>query len=303
MKFPSYLQKGDVVAIACPSGHMPEERVFFARKCLEHWGFEVWTGPNVGHGEYYFSGTDTERLRELQYFMDHPKVKAILMGRGGYGLSRIIDSLNFDAFGLFPKWICGFSDITVLHAHLQSVAGFGSLHSAMCGAFLADNWEAPHIVSLYRALCGEPFLDIRYPCHPYNRTGEADGELVGGNLAILAHLTGSVSQLDTRGKILFLEDVGEYLYNIDRMMLNLKRAGLLKGLAGLVCGGFSELKDTTRPLGIGVYEIIAQHVSEYDYPISFGLPCGHEEVNFTLQLGKKYHLLVKSDESHFYPEN
>lgn len=288
---PPYLQPGDTIGITCPSGYLPAERIIFARKTLEHWGYNVITGSTVGSSHYYFSDTDERRLFDLQTLLDNPDVKAILMGRGGYGLSRIIDQIDFTAFCDNPKWICGFSDITLLHSHIQAKYGIATLHSPMCGAFREDNAGSPEIRSVLQSWTGQPFS---YPIEPneHNKPGLASGTVVGGNLAILAHVSGSASQMDTREKILFIEDIGEYLYNTDRMLINLKRAGMLDGLKGLICGGFTDMKDTERPFGQDIYEIIKDKVSAYDYPVCFGFPAGHQDINYTLGLGMEYELMV-----------
>lgn len=292
---PPYLKKGDTIGITCPSGYLPAERTIFAKKTLEAWGYKVVTGSTVGSGHYYFSDTDERRLYDLQSMLNNTDIKAILMGRGGYGLSRIIDKIDFTQFIQHPKWICGFSDISVLHSHIQAQFGISTLHSPMCGAFTEEHETHPHILSLQQLWTG---ATVDYPLHPheYNRVGTASGVLVGGNLAILAHLSGSSSQMDTNGKILFIEDIGEYLYNIDRMLLNLKRAGLLSGLKALVCGAFTDVKDTERPFGQHIYEIIREKVIEYNYPICFDFPAGHIDINFTLALGMNHELSISEQE-------
>lgn len=294
---PPYLKQGDTIGITCPSGYLPPERIIFAKRTLEEWGYQVITGSTVGSGHYYFSDTDDRRLFDLQVMLDNPDIKAILMGRGGYGLSRIIDRIDFSRFLEHPKWICGFSDITVLHSHIQARYGIATLHSPMCAAFKEDNATAPEIASLQQAWTGVP---TAYPLQPteYNRSGKGTGVLTGGNLAILAHLSGSVSQVDTRGKILFIEDIGEYLYNIDRMLMNLKRAGMLAGLKGLVCGGFTDMKDTERPFGQELQELIRDKVNEYDYPVCFDFPSGHQDINYTLRMGMEHELLVSDETVH-----
>jgi muramoyltetrapeptide carboxypeptidase len=263
MIIPPYLQPGDTIGITCPSGYLPKERVITAKEALERAGYQVLLGRTVGTEHFYFSDNDDRRCYDLQQMLDNPEVKAILMGRGGYGLSRIIDRLNFEKFVQRPKWICGFSDITVLHSHIARQWGIATLHSPMCGAFRDDVDQAIHLNSFFQTLKGA-YPEYPIEVNPYNRAGHAEGVLVGGNLAMLAHLSGSVSQQVTEGKILFLEDIGEYLYNIDRMLLNLKRAGMLNQLAGLVCGGFTDVQDTERPFGQNIYEIIRDKVEAYD---------------------------------------
>lgn len=287
--FPRFLKAGDTVAITCPSGYLAYEDAEAAISCLRSWGLNVVVGDTLGSAFHYFSAPDEQRRSELQDFMDDPGIRAILMGRGGYGMSRIIDRLDFRKFRKQPKWINGFSDITVLHSHLQARYGIASIHGPMCNAFKDRTPERPHLLSLKKALFGE---DYTFPLrsHPRNRPGKGAGPLLGGNLAILAHLCGSRSQLDTRGAILFIEEIGEYLYNVDRMLITLKRAGMLKGLKGLILGGFSGLKDTSRPLGADLYELVLSLVEEYSFPVCFDFPAGHIEENYALCLGRELRL-------------
>ena len=288
---PPFLKQGSVIGITCPSGYVSSDRVAHAIAVLEKWGFKVKQGKTIGTEHFYFSGTDDERLADLQEMMDDPEIDAILMGRGGYGMSRIIDDLNFISFLKKPKWICGFSDITVLHNHLQATYDMPSLHSPMCGAFKPETENETYIKTLFACLTGQP-LQYNTPQSPFNRTGTAEAILTGGNLAILAHLTGSISEVDTTGKILFIEDIGEYLYNADRMLLNLKRAGKLDHLSGMIVGGFTEMQDTERPFGQSIEEIIWDKVKEYDYPVCFNVPTGHQDINYTLTLGATHKLVV-----------
>lgn len=294
MILPPPLQPGDTIGITCPAGYVAHERIAHCTEVLARWGFKVQVGRTVGTGQFYFSGKDEERLADLQDMLDDSNVKAILMGRGGYGTSRIIDALDFTRFRAQPKWICGFSDITVLHSHIQATTGIATLHSPMCGAFTAASEETYYIQSLRKALTGEP-LRYTFSPSPYNRTGETEGILVGGNLAILAHLSGSASQLDTKGKLLFIEDIGEHLYNIDRLLLNLKRSGQLSHLAGLLVGSFTDLQDTERPFGQTLEEIVWDKVAEYDYPVAFKVPCGHDTENISLMLGTTHRLEVDAN--------
>lgn len=296
MKFPPYLKKGDTIGIVAPAGFMPIDRIQACIETLDSWGYNVELGSTThSQSENYFSGTDAERLHDLQLMLDSKKVKAILCARGGYGLSRIIDQLNFKKFRKHPKWIVGFSDITVLHAHLQRRYKIASIHAPMAAAFMNEGSSNPYVQSLKNALEGEK---ATYECTggPYNVKGQAKGELIGGNLTLLAHLTGTASEIKTRGRILFLEDVGEYLYNIDRMLLQLKRSGRFDQLAGLVIGGFTENKDTERPFGKEVHEIIHEQVKDYSFPICFGFPVSHEKENFALKIGARYHLSVEEVE-------
>lgn len=288
---PEYLKQGSVIGITCPSGFVSQERVAYAVTVLQQWGFKVKLGDTIGKGDFYFAGTDEERLADLQKMMDDPEIDAILMGRGGYGMSRIIDNVSFAHFKENPKWICGFSDFTVLHSHIHAQYDIQTLHSPMCGAFKPETEQAPHVLSVLHALTGQT-MAYNMPPSIYNRAGRAEAILTGGNLAILAHLTGSVSEMDTDGKILFIEDIGEYLYNADRMLLNLKRAGKLNKLAALVVGSFTEMQDTDRPFGQTIEQIVADKVKEYDYPVCYNFPAGHQEVNFALTLGAVHTLEV-----------
>lgn len=289
---PPYLQKGDTVAIVCPAGYMPAEKVQTAVQTLMSWGYSVKIGSSVGGDSCtYFSGTDAERLADLQLALDDVNVKAILCGRGGYGTGRIIEQIDFSAFVQSPKWLIGFSDITVLHSHIFSNYGISTLHAPMAGAFNDGGAEREYVLSLKQALEG---ITSAYPGpdHPFNKLGTATGQLVGGNLALLAHLVGSSSDLNTDGKLLFIEDVGEYLYNIDRMMYQLKRSGKLDNLAGLIIGGFSDCKDMERPFGKTVFEIINDIVKDYNYPICFDFPVSHTEKNYALKIGQEYMLRI-----------
>jgi len=288
---PPYLKQGSVIGITCPSGYVSRERVAYAIKVLTHWGFTVKVGNTVGAEHYYFSGTDEQRLADLQAMLDDPTIDAILMGRGGYGMSRIIDDIDFTKFLQRQKWICGFSDITVLHNHLQARYLVPCLHSPMCGAFKPETENEDYLKSFYAALTGE---SIYYHTPPslYNRFGVTEAILTGGNLSLLTHLMGSASEVDTEDKILFIEDIGEHLYKIDRMLLTLKRAGKLDNLKGLILGGFTEMEDTERPFGQAIEEIIWDKVKEYDYPVCFNFPCGHQDVNYTLTLGMAHKLIV-----------
>jgi len=291
IRIPPYLQKGDTIGIVCPSGYMPKEKAETCIEVLQQWGYRVKPGKTLGNQFHYFSGTDAERLQDLQDMLDDKEVKAILCGRGGYGMSRIIDQLDFTQFKKDPKWLIGFSDITVLHAHVYQKLKIASLHAPMAAAFNDGEYEKEFVQSLRKALKGAV---SNYSCEPHllNRAGKAEGELVGGNLSLVAHLIGSVSSFQTKGKILFLEDVGEYIYNIDRMMIQLKRNGLLHQLAGLIIGGFTEIKGTTTPFGSDVFSVIHSQVKEYAYPVCFDFPVSHEKNNYTLKVGVRHALTV-----------
>lgn len=292
VKIPPYLQPGNTIALVCPSGYMAIEKAQTCIDVLQQWGYKVKVGTTVGsQSANYFSGTDEERLVNFQQILDDEEVHAVLCARGGYGLTRIIDYINFKKFKKNPKWVIGYSDITVLHSHIYTNYGIATLHSPMAAAFNDGGFNNQYVQSLKQVLAGKR---IKYECatHEFNKKGEAVGELVGGNLAMLAHMVGTQSDIKTKGKILFIEDVGEYLYNIDRMMRQLKRSGKLNKLAGLIIGGFSDTKDTDRPFGQTVYEIIQDVVKEYDYPVCYGFPVSHEKENYALMVGQGYKLKV-----------
>ncbi len=294
MKIPPYLKQGDKIGIVAPSGFMPIEKMQACIDTLDSWGYTVELGSTThSNSENYFSGTDEERLNDLQQMLDNKEIKAVLCARGGYGMSRIIDKLSFKKFRKNPKWVIGFSDITVLHAHIFSKYKIASLHAPMAAAFNEGEFN-PYIQSLKDALDGQRAL---YDCapHEFNRYGEGSGVLVGGNLSLLAHLVGTPSDVNTKNKILFLEDVGEYIYNVDRMLLQLKRSGKLDKLAGLVIGGFSDSKDTDRPFGKTAYQVIHQQLKDYDYPICFAFPVSHEKENYALKIGVEYSLNVNAE--------
>jgi len=292
IKIPPYLQKGDTIGLVCPAGFMPVEK---ASECIrvinEDWGFTTKVGITIGQQYHYFSGIDEERIEDLQHMLDDENVKAILCARGGYGLSRIIDKIDFTNFKKNPKWIIGFSDVTILHSHIYRNYSISTLHAPMANAFNEDGFKNEFVQSLLHVLEGKK---IKYQCkkHEFNKKGEGIGELVGGNLALLAHLVGTESDLKTKGRILFIEDVGEYLYNVDRMIYQLKRSGKLDKLAGLIVGGFTDMKDTERPFGQTAFEIIRDAVAEYDYPVCFDFPVSHGKENYALKIGVGYKLKV-----------
>lgn len=291
IKIPPYLQKGDTIGIVCPSGYMPHEKAATCIEVLTQWGYKVLVGKTLGNQFHYFSGTDAERLQDLQGMLDNKDVKAIVCARGGYGMSRIIEQLDFKQFTKNPKWLIGFSDITVLHAHVYRQYNTASLHAPMAAAFNDGEYEKVFVQSLRKSLSGAM---ANYSCSPHvlNRVGKVEGRLIGGNLSLVAHLIGSASAFKTKGRILFLEDIGEYLYNIDRMMIQLKWNGMLDELAGLVIGGFTDIKDTTIPFGTDVLSVIKEHVAEYTYPVCFDFPVSHEKNNYALKIGVKHVLTV-----------
>ena len=287
---PPYLKKGDKIGIVACARKIAREEIQPAVDILNNWGLEVVLSKNLFHIDNQYSGTDDERADDLQIMLDDPSVKAVISARGGYGTMRIIDKIDFTKFKQNLKWVIGYSDITVLHSHIHNF-GIETLHATMPINFI-KNTEA--IETLRKALFGES-LDYKIEQHLLNRKGAAEGELIGGNLSLLYALTGSVSDIDTTGKILFIEDLDEYLYHIDRMMMNLKRSGKLKGLVGLVVGGMTDMKDNTISFGKTAEEIILDVVKEYNYPVCFNFPAGHVDRNLTLIFGRKVRLEVSDN--------
>jgi muramoyltetrapeptide carboxypeptidase len=290
MKTPPYLKKGDKIGIVASARKISKEEVQPALEILASWGLEAVLGKNVFKEEHQFSGTDKERTEDLQMMLDDPSVKAVISARGGYGTIRIIDNIDFSGFRKEPKWIIGYSDITVLHSHIHN-SGIETIHATMPINF-TKNAEATE--TLRKALFGEK-LSYEAELHSMNRNGKAQAELVGGNLSLLYALSGSVSDIDTKGKILFIEDLDEYLYHIDRMMINLKRSGKLSQLAGLIVGGMSDMKDNAVPFGKNAEEIIMDAVKEYNYPVCFNFPAGHIDKNLAIVLGRKVKMEVNGN--------
>lgn len=298
---PRYLKPGDTIGITCPAGSITEEEIQPARLQMMDWGFAIKLGDTVGKKDFTFGGTDEERAKDLQQMLDDPKINAIMCARGGYGFVRIIDKLDFSKFHAKPKWIIGFSDVTVLHCHLNRNYGIASIHSKMCNSF-PDDWNKAEpiqietILSIKQALTGERMKYSAAP-NPQNRTGRVEGTLVGGNLKLIETLAGTRSDLYTAGKILFVEDTGEYLYSIDRMFWNLKRTGKLGKLAALIVGGFKiKPDDPGEEFGRTVQEIVLEKVKPYRYPVCFDFPVGHQRNNYALKCGMRHRLVVKEDD-------
>lgn len=281
---PKPLKKLDTIGILSTARSFTEEEVAPAARLFEAAGFRVKLGETAGKVHGQFAGTDEERLADFQQMLDDPEVKAIVCARGGYGTARIVDGIDFSRLRQQPKWVCGYSDVTVLHNHLQGQVGVASLHSTMPLHQFKENQDEESFRSLLRALRGEP-LHYEWPLHPLNRNGSFRGPLTGGNLSILYNLTGTPSEVDWAGKVLLIEDVDEYLYHIDRMMVTLKRAGKLANLAGLLVGGMTDMNDNATPFGKSAEEIIFEHVGEYSYPVLFGFPSGHGWQNRAVVMG------------------
>lgn len=301
IKMPAYLKKGDIIGITCPAGFITLAEIQPSLIKIKEWGFEALIGNTVGKRDFTFGGTDEERRLDFQQMLDDDSVKAILCARGGYGAVRIIDKLDFKKFISKPKWIIGFSDITVLHSHLNTNFGISSIHSKMCNSFpddwnLAEPVQRDSIDSIKNCLAGQQMNYLIVP-NLKNKTGVGRGALVGGNLKTLETLSGSKSDLDTTNKILFVEDTGEYLYSIDRMFFNLQRSGKLAKLAGLIIGGFKIKKDDAGDeFGKTLEEIVLEKVASFNYPVLFDFPVGHQKNNFALKCGVQHTLSVKINE-------
>ena len=289
---PAPIRPGETVGITCPAGFMTKERTDVCVQRLADWGYQSVLGETLfSSSANYFSGTDDERAADFQRMLDDPSIRTILFGRGGYGMSRIIDRLDFTEFLKNPKWIAGYSDITVLLAHLYTRYGIASLHSPMAGAFQDFPDDNKYLPALREMISGGR-MDYMVDADSRNKPGEAVGPLLGGNLALFTHLMGTPSFPDLTGAILFLEDVGEQLYNIDRMLRQLKRGGQLDRLSGLIFGGFTECKDTDRPFGQDVSQILQAVVADYEFPICYDFPVSHTGRNYPLKYGVRARLIV-----------
>ncbi len=297
-KRPPYLKRGDTIGITSSAGFITIEEIQPAKQLMENWGFKVMVGATIGKRDYSFGGTDAERAGDLQAMLDDREIKAIMCARGGYGMVRIVDALNWTAFRQRPKWFIGFSDATVLHSHIHTNCMIATLHSKMTNSF-PDDWtkaepiEVDTINSIHDALTGRR-MTYSVIANAYNKMGVAEGILVGGNLKLLETLSGTKSDISTTGKILFIEDTGEYLYSIDRMLWHLQRTGKLKGLKGLIVGGFKvKPDDEGEEFGRTVNDIVLQRVKDFNYPVCFDFPVGHQRANFALKCGVKHQLTVK----------
>lgn len=289
IKQPRYLKKGDKVAIVCPAKKLPKS-IASGIAILESWGLEVVRGQTLSAAYHQFAGDDALRAADIQGFLDDPEIRAIIAGRGGYGTIRIIDELDFTLFNEDPKWIVGFSDITVLLSHVYAALNTQSIHAQMPYTF--DDATPASLESLRKALFGE-LNEYSYQSSFPNRIGQAEGVLIGGNLTLLVMVQGSPSEMDYTDKILFLEDVGEYEFSIDRMMRMLKRSGKLAGLKGLIVGAFNEIKIEDIPFGSSPEQVIWEVVKEYDYPVCFNFPVGHIDNNMAMVVGQEVKMSVE----------
>lgn len=291
MKTPQFLKPNDKIAIVCTARKFSEQDAQPAIELLKSWNLVPVLGSTIGLDNFQLGGSDLERAADFQAQLDNPEIKAIWIARGGYGSVRIIDKLNFDKFLENPKWIIGFSDITVFHSHVNNLR-VSTLHAIM--PFSVPNTVETSIESLRKALFGESLI-YEIPTQKSNRIGKAEGELVGGNLSIIYSLLGSPSSIDTKDKILYIEDLDEYLYHLDRMMQNLKRNGYFNNLRGLIVGGMTDMHDNAIPFGLDAVGIISEIASEFDFPICFDFPAGHVKDNRALRLGEQVSLEVSEE--------
>lgn len=289
MKHPLYLRKGDVVGVVSPAGSIPPSVLSEGIRILEFWGLVVKVGSHALCVNGVYAGMDQERASDLQLFLDDPDVKAIFCTRGGYGTVRLLDYLNFEGFSKNPKWIVGFSDITVLHAHIQKLFQIPTLHAPMLKSF---DTSTPALDYLYKALFGEP-VSYQWQGALLNRAGRTQAPIVGGNLSVLYSLRGTPAEVNLCGKILFIEDLNEYYYHLDRMMMNLKYGGLLASLSGLLVGQFTSMMNGVDTYNKTAEEIIKEHVEEYTYPVAFGFSAGHIPNNLPLFMGMNAKLKVE----------
>jgi len=291
MKIPPSIKPGDKIRIVSPAGNVTEQQVLPAAEWLQNQGYKVELGKHVFANHFQFAGTDKQRLDDLQTALDDPETAAIICSRGGYGTVRIIRQIDFTNFVANPKWLVGYSDITILHSCLNS-SRVATIHGVMPKYFFDNEGRtSENLESLMRLLTGGNAV-YSFKNSENNRTGKVTAELVGGNLSIISSMQGTTCELKTDGKILFLEDIDEFLYHTDRMIHQLKLSGKLENLAGLVLGDFTEMKDNESPFGKTIHEIIMDAVQEFEYPVCFGFPAGHDKKNLALAFGINWDLDV-----------
>ena len=295
---PPYLKAGDTVAIVAPSGVLKNrtDEITRAKKLLESWQLKVIVGAHVFSKDDHFAGTDQERCEDFQNALDNPSVKAIWSARGGYGTVRILDKLDYSKFLEQPKWIIGYSDITALHNQIHT-KGIESIHAIMCVSLPEDLLEIKESIDSFKAaIFGKP-ISYTLKGSKYNRTGNASGQLVGGNLTILHTMLGSNTSIDVSGKILFIEEIGEYKYHIDRMLQSMKRAGYFDNCKGLIVGDMSKMRKNTTLWGTSVEQLVLDALADYNFPIAFHMPAGHEDDNRAMIMGRTIQLAVNSSQS------
>lgn len=295
---PHHLIAGDTVAIVAPSGILKNRQAEVNRAValLKSWGLYATVGKNVFKQANHFAGTDDERCEDLQEALDNPSIKAIWCARGGYGTARILDRLDYTKFKENPKWVIGYSDITTLHNQIHNL-GIETIHAMMCTSLTEDETNLEQTIATFKkALFGEE-LQYTLKGSKYNKTGEVTAQVVGGNLTILHTMLGSKTSIDTSGKILFFEEIGEYKYHIDRMLQSLKRAGYFNNCAGVIVGDMTKLRRNTTPWGSSIEQLILDVLSEYDFPVAFNMPAGHEANNQAMILGRNVKLSVSKEQS------
>jgi len=291
VRTPDYLKEGDKIGIVASARKVTEQEMAPCINILESWGLEVVLGENIYAVQDQYAGSDEMRASDLQAMLDDTQIRAVLFARGGYGTVRIVDLLDFNGFSENPKWLIGYSDITVLHSHVNAICEVETVHGVMAINFVDDTHG---VAALKQTLFGE-LQSFELQQNSLNKAGEGQGIVVGGNLSLLYSLKGSISNTETAGRILFVEDLDEYFYHIDRMMMNLKRAGMLSNLQGLVIGGMTDMNDNDIPFGKRAEEIIADVVSDFDYPVCFNFPAGHIKGNMPLILGRQVKLIVTAN--------
>jgi muramoyltetrapeptide carboxypeptidase len=295
---PEYLKVGDTIAIIAPSGVLNDHENYInkAKKLLESWELNVIIGKNIFNNYGHFSGTDKERTKDFQRALDDKTISAIWCARGGYGAMRIIDDLDYTEYLKTPKWIIGYSDITAIHNDLH-ILGSESIHSIMCKSLEDKDINNDRSIQALKDVLFGNKLSYNFNNKPENKLGKTSGQIVGGNLTLLHGLIGSKSSINTDGKILFIEDLGEYHYHIDRMLISLKRAGYFDNCNGLVVGDFSDLRKNTTPFGKNIKEIILDAVKEFNFPVLFDFPAGHEELNMPIILGRNIIMDINNSKS------
>lgn len=295
---PPYLKAGDTVAIVAPSGVLNgrQDEVTRAKKLLESWQLKVVIGKHVFSRANHFAGTDSERCEDFQNALDNPNIKAIWSARGGYGTVRILDKLDYTKFLKQPKWVIGYSDITALHNQIH-IKGVESIHAIMCVSLPKDLSEIKDSIDTFKAaLFGTP-IQYTLTGSAFNKVGQASGQLVGGNLTLLHTMLGSNTSLDVNGKILFIEEIGEYKYHIDRMLQSLKRAGYFNNCKGVIVGDMSKMRKNTTLWGSSIEQLILDALGEYNFPIAFNMPAGHEDDNRAMIMGRTIVLAVGKTQS------
>ncbi|AUC83163.1 LD-carboxypeptidase [Lacinutrix sp. Bg11-31] len=295
---PPYLKAGDTVSIVAPSGVLKNraDEVARAKKLLESWQLKVVVGKHVFSSDDHFAGTDQERCEDFQEALDNPSIKAIWSARGGYGTVRILDKLDYSKFLEQPKWVIGYSDITALHNQIHT-KGVESIHGIMCVSLPEDLTEIKESIDAFKAaIFGKP-ISYTLKGSDYNRQGIASGQLVGGNLTILHTMLGSNTSIDVSGKILFIEEIGEYKYHIDRMLQSMKRAGYFDNCKGVIVGDMSRMRKNTTLWGTSIEQLILDALADYNFPIAFNMPAGHEDDNRAMIMGRTIELNVKKEKT------